>query len=851
MVKYHLSWRVADIFSRFSISIKEFLAIFSGMWRYPDLTAGGVQKGCPVCHGNCNCNECSSAVDSVKDSLREANKVDKIRHAHYMICMLLPVLKQIYFEQKMEWEMEANLRGEVPSAIQIQQVESCCGKQLYCDNCKTSIVDFHRSCSRCHYNICLNCCRDIREGKLCRLMEVKRLEYLDRSRAYSHFRDPYRGEFMQSPLALSPCQSLQFSPTPLCEWIANPDGTIPCPPEELGGCGKCILDLKCVFPATWISELERNAEEIACSYDFPDTSDVSSCCTFCFKVGNKVSEYDQSLRKASAREHSDDNYLYCPTAQDIQAEDVEHFQHHWIRGQPIIVRNVLGDTSRLSWEPTVLLRAIFDQRNMELQNEVKTVKAIDCLNWCQVDISIDQFFEGYFEGHMHDKMSPQMLKLKNWPSSKVFEEHLPQHRAEFISALPFKEYTSPSDGLLNLAVKLPKDVLKSDFGPRTYIGYGTSEEFGRGDSVTKLHYDLCDVVNVLAHTAEVVFCPKQATKKERQKRKHTSQDHKDFFSTSKDPAVYEMQPDAYSVRKYVEEADTLSSLTDIDGGKPLRPLPAAEDSPLSGVTSKSSEDLDIGTAAERDLNIVLDDFMSVATKKNYVDNEEQKSSNSSTSQSSENSECSGTISQAKCREPPSVVGNSIADSCGAIWDVFRREDVPKLQEYLRKHSNEFWHTYCSPVKHFVHPIHDEIFFLTEAHKRKLKEEFQVEPWTFEQHIGEAIFIPLGCPHQVRNLKSCLKVAMEFVSPENVHECIQLTDELRSLPKNHESKEDKLDVKKMTLYGVSAAVKEIHELTSLARDDVRLADLKISNQRLAWAPQTPSPPLVQPRSLCLV
>lgn len=28
----------------------------------------------------------------------------------------------------------------------------------------------------------------------------------------------------------------------------------------------------------------------------------------------------------------------------------------------------------------------------------------------------------------------------------------------------------------------------------------------------------------------------------------------------------------------------------------------------------------------------------------------------------------------------------------------------------------------------------------------------VEPWTFEQRLGEAVFIPAGCPHQVRNLK---------------------------------------------------------------------------------------------------
>ena len=116
-------------------------------------------------------------------------------------------------------------------------------------------------------------------------------------------------------------------------------------------------------------------------------------------------------------------------------------------------------------------------------------------NYCdelQTNINIRQFFTGYTKGRFDCRSWPLILKLKDWSPSTLFE-HLPRHGDEFICCLPFKdkEYTHPHKGILNIALHLPK---KSDMGPKTNIAYGVAQELGHGDSITKLHCDMSDVV---------------------------------------------------------------------------------------------------------------------------------------------------------------------------------------------------------------------------------------------------------------------------------------------------------------------------------------------------------------------
>ena len=55
----------------------------------------------------------------------------------------------------------------------------------------------------------------------------------------------------------------------------------------------------------------------------------------------------------------------------------------------------------------------------------------------------------------------------------------------------------------------------------------------------------------------------------------------------------------------------------------------------------------------------------------------------------------------------------------------------------------------------------QAFMLTTRHRAALKAERGIEAWHFEQYPNEAVFIPAGCPHQVRNLRPCIKVRNPF------------------------------------------------------------------------------------------
>lgn len=227
-----------------------------------------------------------------------------------------------------------------------------------CSNfCRIPIIDYHRHCSNCSYDLCLNCSQDLRED--------------------GEARDSKIGEKIQEKEIIMeerivPRVKLNLS-AKCPDWKANSDGSIPCPPKEYGGCGYSSLSLSRIFKMNWVAKLVKNVEEMVngCRVDHagdPDNTGFDD---------PKHSQY-------AHREDSDDNFLYCPATQDIKSDGIDEFRKHWARGKPIIIKHVFDISSISLWDPMVIWRGIRDTVDERSKDENRTVKAKDCLDWTEV-----------------------------------------------------------------------------------------------------------------------------------------------------------------------------------------------------------------------------------------------------------------------------------------------------------------------------------------------------------------------------------------------------------------------------------------------------------------------------------
>lgn len=685
---------------------------------YSDIPLEEIQSVCPACRGTCNCKACLKSDNLIKVKIREIPVKEKLEYLYCLLSSVLPVVKRIHREQCSEVELERRLRG---NEIDLARMKLNADEQMCCDLCRIPIIDYHRHCMNCSYDICLNCCQDLRvvstpDAKV--KVECDITGRNDEKETISEQVKPSKLKLLD-----------KFS-----GWRANRDGGIPCPPKDYGGCGCSSLTLKRIFKMNWVAKLVKNVEEM-----------VNGCKVY-DAVSPQKTGFNFKLCQFAHREDDDNNYLYCPTSEDIRAEGIGDFRKHWIKGEPVIVKEVMDISSMSNWDPMVIWRGIRETVEEKMKDDNRNVKALDCLEWSEIDIELGQFVKGYYEGRNHENGWPEMLKLKNWPSPSAFEEFLLNQRPEIISKLPLLEYIHSKWGLLNVAAKLPHYSLQNDVGPKVFISYGTHEELGRGDSVNNLRFNMRDMVYLLVHTCEVKIKGWQKSKIE------------------KIQNVFE-ESEAHKLPK-----DKQVSLNDDTSPKLIVGEHEKQDEHEGSLDSTKDERMD-------------DIATSMAEEKTVT-----------------------------CEDLNGASGDTYEKSCpGAFWDVFRRQDVPKLIEYLKIHWKEFGKPDDLIDDSVPHPLYDGLIFLSSYHKRKLKEELGVEPWSFEQHLGQAVFLPAGCPFQVRNLQSTVQLGLDFLSPESLEQAVRLAEEIRYLPNDHDAKLQILEVGKISLYAASSAIKEVRKL----------------------------------------
>ncbi|GJZ79781.1 lysine-specific demethylase JMJ25-like protein [Tanacetum coccineum] len=423
---------------------------------YPQLRETGIAKGCPCCCRNCNCSKCLKLRIEIPlvDKVKNFDGNVKLQHLHILFTSLIPYVKRIFEEQKAELLMEANALGVPVSSLTIKKSKAI-DEGLSCNFCSTSLVGVYRGCSECNkYDVCLACCRDFRNNKP--LNKVAEFGRCGKYKNYWHVR----------------------SNTPCSKWRIENDKIL-CPT-----CDNSVLELTDNLENDRFSNLEARANSANSKIETNNLTDSKS---------QQLDESFGECLKAASRDLGDD-FLYNPLSKDVyEKDDLMCFRQHWMKGHPVIFRDVLKQSSGLSWEPMVIYHACKEYLKGETIPGSKVCKhVINCLDGCVAEVSALDFFKGYSK-RKQDKEIPVMLKLKDFPSNADYATVLPRHHDEFIRMLPLREYTDPRKSFFNIAVKLPPDGVIPDLGPKSYIAYGHDQ----------LLMCVMVQVNILVHTTDV------------------------------------------------------------------------------------------------------------------------------------------------------------------------------------------------------------------------------------------------------------------------------------------------------------------------------------------------------------
>ncbi|XRB14363.1 lysine-specific demethylase JMJ25 [Pseudoscourfieldia marina] len=145
------------------------------------------------------------------------------------------------------------------------------------------------------------------------------------------------------------------------------------------------------------------------------------------------------------------------------------------------------------------------------------------------------------------------------------------------------------------------------------------------------------------------------------------------------------------------------------------------------------------------------------------------------------------------KPPPAAAAPAAAAS--------QKPEVEK-EEAQKQSTQQTWQTSTPPTRRAAARANQA--FNTYASQEDDKQETGIVPWRIYQREGDAVFVPSRCPHQVRNLRPCVKIAVDFVSVENAQFAVDLADDYRGLKQGHAHKEDVLQARAVAMHAWAAA-----------------------------------------------
>ena len=171
------------------------------------------------------------------------------------------------------------------------------------------------------------------------------------------------------------------------------------------------------------------------------------------------------------------------------------------------------------------------------------------------------------------------------------------------------------------------------------------------------------------------------------------------------------------------------------------------------------------------------------------------------------------------------------EKAGALWHIYAPQDADKIRRLLKEVAAERG----EQLEPDSDPIHDQNWYLDGPLRERLYKSYGVEGYAIAQCLGDAIFIPAGAPHQVRNLHNCIKVAEDFVSPENISNCFQLTHEFRELSDSHQNHEDKLQIKNIIYHAAKDVLSYLYVRLKKAEEWGNGPDEEFANWKSSFEP----------------